>query len=229
LQLLGSKGKGVYWFEAEGAPHMVEINAFVAYGYMDDKELIRIFVEHFNSLASSFPGFRWDCAERAEPASVSSKVLTKIEGKNVFIGICARHEYAMPLKAVSRLPFLNLIRLNPADLQWKTSDWIIQEIGLALGRRMKVIIFLEHGVREPGGLFGDIEYIPFSRKNPHASFDKLLQMLGTLVPKELVVTSVADAKSATSDKSNETEEPEKNWEPQSDWDQAKYDKAAYRS
>ena len=158
---------------------MVEIKAFVGHSFsVDDKELIGIFIEHFDSLASSFPGFHWDHAQQAEPASVSGKVLTKIEDKNVFIGICARNEYVMQPKAMFRILFLKLVKLNGTDIQWKTSDWIIQEIGLAVGRQMKVIIFLEDGVRKPGGLFGDIEYIPFSRTNPHASFDKLLQMLG---------------------------------------------------
>ena len=47
---------------------------------------------------------------------------------------------------------------------------------------MSIVIFLEEGVREPGGLYGSIEYIPFSRVNPQASFDKLLQMLLSLSP-----------------------------------------------
>ena len=203
---------------------MVEINAFVAHSFsIDDKELIGIFVEHFDSLASSLPGFRWDHAQPAEPVSVSGKVLTKIEGKNVFIGICTRNEYVVSPKTVFRIPFVKLIGLN--EIRWKTSDWIIQEIGLAVGRGMMVIIFLEDGVRKPGGLFGDIEYISFSRRNPHASLDKLLQMLGTFMPKT-VVTSTADAKSSTSDKAKETEEPDKNLAPQPDWDQAGYDRAA---
>src|SRR5713101_536165 len=209
---------------------MAEIKAFIAHSFnLEDKELIQLFVDHFNSLESSFPGFSWDHAQEAEPASVSGKVLTKIEGKNVFIGICTRSEYAIPPNAAFRIPFLKLVGLKNINIQWKTSDWIIQEIGLAVGRGMKVIIFLEEGVRRPGGLFGDIEYIPFSRANPHASFDKLLQMLGTLAPKETMVTSVADAKSSISDKSKETEEPEENIEPQPDWDQARYDSAAFHA
>jgi len=225
-----SLGESGQWFEAESDPHMVEIKAFVAHSFSaEDKEMIGIFVEHFDSLAGSFPGFHWDHAQPAEPTSVSGKVLTKIEGKNVFIGICSRNEYAMSPTRVLHIPFLKLIGLNATNIQWKTSDWIIQEIGLAVGRQMKVIIFLEDGVRKPGGLFGDIEYIPFSRANPHASFDKLLQMLGTLTPKEAVVASVIDAKSATSDKLKDTEESELNQEPQSDWDQVRYDRAAFHA
>jgi hypothetical protein len=59
---------------------------------------------------------------------------------------------------------------------------------------MSIIIFLEENVREPGGLYGNIEYIPFSRTNPQASFDKLLQMLLSLSPKEPVSSPPSDSR-----------------------------------
>ena len=206
---------------------MAEIKAFVAHSFSEeDKALVGVFVEHFNSLAGSLPGFSWDHAQQAEPESISRKVLSKIEDKNVFIGVCTRSEWVTSHAAIYRLPVINLVRLRESDIEWKTSDWIIQEIGLAVGRQMKVILFLENGVREPGGLFGDIEYIPFARTNPQASFDKLLQMLGKLNPKQKVVASAGATKSATADKV-ESAEPNKDWTPQPDWDQDKYDEAAF--
>jgi tetratricopeptide (TPR) repeat protein len=209
---------------------MAEIKAFVAHSFSDsDKELTGIFVEHFRNLADLVPGFSWDSARQAEPGSVSEKVLARIEGKNVFIGICTRHECVIS-SAVSPLPFFKrVMRFNEVHGQWKTSDWLIQEIGLAVGRGMKVIIFLEEGVRTPGALFGDIEYISFARANPHASFDKLLQMLGALSPKEKNISAVAEGKSATGNKPKEAEEPGSNWEPQSDWNQKRYERAAFRA
>lgn len=207
---------------------MAEINAFVAHSFRpEDKDLIQIFIDHFDSLEGSLPGFSWDHAQQAEATSVSGKVLAKMAGKNVFIGICGRHEYVTPLQAAFRLPF-RLFGFKAADVQWKTSDWIIQEIGLALGRKMKVIIFLEENVREPGGLFGDDEYIRFARASPQASFDKLLQMLGTLMPKSAPDVPAVEAKPVTSDKPEE-DEGEWNLEPQISWNQIDYDVAAFRA
>jgi hypothetical protein len=174
------------------------IKAFVAHSFSpSDKELVGIFVDHFQNLAKAYTGFSWDHAVEAEPAPLSEKVLAKIEDKNVFIGICTKSECVIQLSALSSLPFVNCAIVKQAHIQWKTSDWIIQEIGLAVGRKMSVIIFLEDGVRKPGGLFGEIEYIGFSRSNPHASFDKLLQMLVSLTPRE-TSGPAAEVKSMTS-------------------------------
>ncbi len=208
---------------------MAEIKAFVAHSFRpEDKELIQIFIDHFDSLEGSLPGFSWDHALQAEATSVSGKVLAKIADKNVFIGICARYEYVTPRQAAFRLP-LKFFGFKAADIQWKTSDWLIQEIGLALGHKMKVIIFLEENVREPGGLFGDDEYIRFTRTSPQASFDKLLQMLGTLMPKSISDTSAVTAKPVTSDQPKDQDESMPNLVPQLSWDQSDYDAAAFRA
>ena len=41
-------------------------------------------------------------------------------------------------------------KVNEAALCWKTSDWVIQEIGLATGRGLELILLVEDGVRRPG-------------------------------------------------------------------------------
>jgi hypothetical protein len=64
---------------------------------------------------------------------------------------------------------------------WKTSDWIIQEIGLAIGKKLDLILLLESEVQKPGGLQGDIEYIPFHRDYPARSFQKVLEMTQVLM------------------------------------------------
>ena len=208
---------------------MAEIIAFLAYSYSDnDKELNGIFIEHLSTLSKSIPGFTWDHAKWAEPEPVSNKVLARFEGKNVLICICTKNEYAVSPNSVFHTPFLNFANLKPPGAQWKTSDWIIQEVGLAIGRGMKVILLLENGVRSPGGLFGDVECIPFSRENPQASFTKLQQMLSA-PPKELGVQAVAESIPTTSNKASEAEEPTEDWEPRPDWDQSRYNRAAFRA
>jgi hypothetical protein len=214
---------------------MTGIRAFVAHSFAEsEKATIRIFVDHFNTLTKSNLGFTWDHAEDAEPSSLSKKVLEKIEGKNVFIGICTKKERILLPGAVSR-DWLGRSILNEAQTEWKTSDWIIQEIGLAVGRNMNVIVFLEEGVRKPGGLFGDVEYIEFELSNPHPSFDKLLQMLSAIRQKETItpagIASVsAETKSVSSGHGKEkATEPEEVIDPQPDWDQDKYDQMVMRA
>jgi hypothetical protein len=75
---------------------MQGLRAFVGHSFSDqDKALINIFCEHVDKLAKAHLGFTWDHAVEAEPAPLSNKVLAKIEGKNVFIGICIKNELAI--------------------------------------------------------------------------------------------------------------------------------------
>lgn len=209
---------------------MQAIRAFVGHSFSDqDKTLVGIFLEHFQNLAKAYPQFSWDHAEEAEPLPLSKKVLAKIEGKNVFVGICTKNERAVRDAALSPSFFdRSVLRAKATDFQWKASDWIVQEIGLAVGRRMSVIIFLEEEVREPGGLHGDIEYIRFSRFTPHASFDKFLQMLVSLTPKEQGGAEAETKGSAQTNTPEVTEPAGNDWEPAADWTEEKYESAMVR-
>jgi hypothetical protein len=152
---------------------MQDVQAFVGHSFRpEDRALIQVFIDHFRTLAHSYPGFSWDHAEKAEAVPLAQKVLEKIDGKNVFIGICTRTEQAVDPNALQQLWLSNRLHAKRSDFVWKTSDWLIQEIGLAVGRNMRIILFLEEGVRPPGGLYGNMEFIPFLRDRPRDSFDK---------------------------------------------------------
>src|SRR6185437_2515950 len=111
----------------------------------------------------------WDHAIRSEPRSISEKVEDVFEDKNVLIGICSKREQVCDPSNLKTLPVLgNLV--FPKGLSWKTSDWIIQEIGLARGRGCKTILLLEDEIRNPAPLLADIQYIRFNRKHPEGSF-----------------------------------------------------------
>jgi tetratricopeptide (TPR) repeat protein len=208
---------------------MNELKAFVGHSFSEhDKVLVGIFCEHFDNLAKAHLNFSWDHAVEAEPSPLSQKVLAKIEGKNVFIGICTRQELAIQDTALRPGVFRRSVLSADADkFKWKASDWIIQEIGLAVGRSMSIVIFLEDGVREPGGLYGNIEYIPFSRTNPQASFDKLLQMLLSLSPKE-PPGSTADVETPPSEKKRLADAAPPDFEPKPDWTEERYESAMVR-
>ena len=56
--------------------------------------------------------------------------------------------------------------IEPAT--WTTTEWVLQELGYALGLSKPVILALEHGVLFPGSyLDGDRERLQFSRANIH--------------------------------------------------------------
>ncbi|MGN6655753.1 MAG: hypothetical protein ACTHJ9_10485 [Rhodanobacter sp.] len=163
---------------------MKSLRAFVGHSFTaEDEDVVRRFLTYFDAIQEINPEFSWEHAEHSEPSAIDEKVLRFFEGKNIFIGICTRKELVLqPAQVMGNRLFRNRCSARRLDLVWKTSDWVIQEIGLAFGRGLKVILLLEDGVRQPGGIQGSLEYIPFDREAPEKSFSKLLQMIGSLSP-----------------------------------------------
>src|SRR2546426_11209813 len=115
---------------------MSKISAFVGHSFLeDDKDLIRRFLEFFDRLKLLVTGFTWDHAEAAEPKILSQKVREKMAGKNLLIGICTLREQVVRPNSL-QISWLrkDILKVNQTDLQWKTSDWILQEIGFAVAK-----------------------------------------------------------------------------------------------
>jgi tetratricopeptide (TPR) repeat protein len=168
---------------------MPQLNAFVGHSFAkEDEAVVRELLTLVESIKNVMPAFTWDSAEAAEPKVLSAKVREKMKGKNLFIGICTAREQtvqtAQPPALFARwfLPKTQLA-VERISVETKTADWIIQEIAYALGSNMDLILLLESDVRPPGGLQGDMEYIPFTRSEPSKCLGKLSNMLSSLSPK----------------------------------------------
>ncbi len=166
---------------------MTELSAFIGHGFNKyDADIVREYLEFFNSIRDMGIGFSWEHAESAEPKLLKEKVLQKMKDKNLFIGIFTKKECVIePDKLHTMFLRKNCLKANKSDFENKTSDWLIQELGFAVGRAMDIIIILEEGLKRPGGLQGDIEHIPFKRKSPSESFTKILEMILSLKPKPI--------------------------------------------
>lgn len=161
---------------------MKTLRAFVGHSFTtQDEHLVGKFLKYLDAIQELNPHFTWQHAERPEPSRIDDKVLKLFEDKNVFIGICTRKEMVLQASGMRPAPLLHNWKIfHSRDVEWKTSDWVIQEIGLAYGRGLNVILLVEEGVRSPGGIQGTLEYIPFSREAPEESFAKLLHMIASL-------------------------------------------------
>jgi hypothetical protein len=211
---------------------MKEIKAFVGHSFSEvDAEVIGSFTKYFDSLARSHPQFSWQSAERAEPRILTEKVLRIIADKNTFIGICTRKEQVVQENALRPLLFQSEYVKGPkSQFAWKTSDWVIQEIGMAVGKGLDVILLVENGIRDPGGLQGDIEYIPFDREHPEKAFNKILEMLSALAPKtsgQLAVTS--DVKASPEEEAVKSSDDDYLNTPDETWNRTQYELAAFRA
>jgi hypothetical protein len=56
-------------------------------------------------------------------------------------------------------------RQEQKDGSFSTSAWTIEEKATALAAGKRLLLFVENGVPDFGGLQGDYEYIPFDRDN----------------------------------------------------------------
>lgn len=198
---------------------MTAINAFVGHSFTeDDAAVVDSVLNYLSRVAELNPSFSWTHAKHPEPISVDEKVLALLEGKNLFIGICTRKERVISSNALSTcwIPRQKLV-VKETALEWKTSDWIIQEIGLAIGRGMDIILLVEEGIRSPGALQGNLEYISLNRNVPERSFDALLAMLAALTPRPTDGAAVAVPPSS-SEPTKSTDHTEHNWiAPKPDW------------
>src|ERR1035437_4030173 len=116
---------------------MSAIEAFVGHSFnKEDKDLVNNFLEWFNHLTTIL-SFRWEHAAEAKAKDVSDKVFGLMDGKNTFICICTKKEQILKnINYKKCFWFKNLINEKESEIIWKTSDWLIQEIGFAIGRGM---------------------------------------------------------------------------------------------
>ena len=185
---------------------MSQISAFVGHSFLPkDDSVVQNFLSYFDQVKGIVPGFSWENAKKAEPDLLFEKVNRLFKDKNLFIGICTSNEAALPYDAL-RTCWWNSDKLvtvkNTVDL--KTSDWIIQEIGFALARDLKIILFVENGVRSPGGMQGNLNYISFNRSSPEKCFGEFLEMIETIMP----TASTARTASTSQESGQEEEERE---------------------
>lgn len=213
---------------------MTPIQAFVGHSFTEDDEaVVGKFLKYLNQVSDLHPNFSWVHAESAEPRVIDAKVLSLFDSKNLFIAICTKKERVIAPRALKD-SFLSNNRLSAKgeDFGWKTSDWIIQEIGLAIGRGLHVILFVEQGLRSPGGIQGNLEHIEFERDAPEKVFGKLIEMISALSPKAVKATlAEPETQSSPPEEKNPAQAPVGNdWvTPKPDWKRRDYEFALMHS
>ena len=207
---------------------MKDIRAFIGHSFAEeDAAPIRQFLDYFRDISNSHSYFSWEDAESAEPIIITDKVIRLFENKNLFIGICTKKERVINDKNLKKgLWGFSWAKEN--CYEWKTSDWIIQEIGFARGRDIDIILLIECGVRPPEGIQGGLEYIEFEREKLEKSFPKLLQMIAALSPKNISNSAITkEIQPATNDTSCNLEsgKEDADWSPKPEWTQEDFEAA----
>jgi len=205
---------------------MKQINAFIGHSFSpEDKDVVRAFLDFFEEIKNMGIGFNWEHAEAAETKELAEKVLRVIEDKNLFIGICTRKEKAISADMLKPTWWFSTdLKAPSTSFLWKTSDWILQEIGLALGRSMDLMLLVEEGVRRPGGFQGNREYITFNRQAPERSYKQILETVRSLIPKPVGTQGVTlETVKAQDEPAPAHEDEGSDWlEPKPSWDKGDF-------
>ena len=204
---------------------MSELRAFVGHSFSDnDKEIVRPILDYLDQIKEMGIGFSWKHAKQAEPKVLAEKVLALIENMNLFIGICTKKERVVDQGNLNRrLLCPGVLCAKDGNFSWKTSDWVIQEIGLAIGKGMDVMLIVEEGLKSPGGLQGDLECIHFNRENPEKSFGKILEMITALTFKAKPTKGLVAEKPESTEDKEPKEEGYDSLNPKQDWKRRDYD------
>jgi hypothetical protein len=126
---------------------MVALKAFVGHSFTpDDEDIVRAFQKFFTELKATNPDFSWVSAEAAQPKELANKVLELMQDKNLFIGICTKKEAVVHPKELKPTKCGKHLMARKESFEPKTSDWIIQEIGLAIGKGMELILLIETAI-----------------------------------------------------------------------------------
>ncbi len=93
-----------------------------------------------------------------------------------------------------------------------TSEWIIEEVGYAIGNGRKILLLVERDVHfPPSDLNADVERIPFERDKLSDIQSKLNQMILVLINERVQPVpkpaSIANSSSSPPEKENEKQEP----------------------
>jgi hypothetical protein len=155
--------------------------AFVSHSYNpNDQDVVSKLLEYLDTVKDAIPGFDFRTAQKATPVEVHKKIDFLFHDCNLLIALCLKHEAVIDSEKLTKFCFSkNKKIINTSEFKYKTSDWIIQEIGYAIGKSMNIILLIEEGLRDPGEFQGNLQHITFSREDFSASFNPLLQMISS--------------------------------------------------
>jgi len=144
------------------------MKAFVAHSFLPaDMDLVTLFekmLEAFDIIVIS--------GEKPSTEPISDKIKERIESADFFVGIFTRKGK------------------KQSEESYYTSGWVIDEKAYAIAKGKKVILLVEEGVDEIGGIQGDLEYISFNRNNLAPVMVKLAAVLWELSRKALASTVI---------------------------------------
>ena len=149
-----------------------KMKAFIGRSFKDeDAELVSQIAEFIES-----QGIDCGDAKSAKSRKVEEKIRELISGCDIFVGVFTRDEAICKKEKKTKW----YCRPRSENTIYTGSNWVIQESGFAIGKDKELILLKEDGVRDLPKLQGNLEYIPFNRRNLQEPFLKMSQMISDM-------------------------------------------------
>lgn len=167
----------------------IRLSAFVGRSFLpDDKTIWHELRDILDSHKSM--GFEYEDAKEAQLRPISDKVRELIMRHEIYIGVLTRRFPIWQAPSSWQERWLYPLA-SYVPQKWTASEWVIEEIGFAIGRDRKVLLLIEDGVNFPTtDLDADTQWIPFNRNNLLASQTEINQMISVLLSQK--VTSIVE-------------------------------------
>ncbi len=172
----------------------IRLSAFVGRSFLEnDKQVWHDLRDLLDTLRPI--GFVYEDAKEAQVRSISEKVRGLVLRNDIYIGVLTRRYLIADERTF--LQRCGTLFASAVPRRWTTSEWVVEEIGYALGKDKRVILLIEKGLAFPTtDLDADTEWIPFERENMAASYATLVSMINNLIGKGIpasVVVAATDA------------------------------------
>ena len=167
----------------------VRLKAFVGRSFREEDEKLW---NDFRAILDALKpiGFDYEDAVESQLRPISEKIKQRIHRNDIYIGILPRRMAVhSPLLKTTFLDRVFALFEHAAETKvtaWTTSEWVIQEIGYALGRDKKTLVLIEEGVLFPvTDLDADTQWIQFNRDKIEACHTQLVSMISGLIGSSL--------------------------------------------
>ncbi len=169
----------------------IRLRAFVGRSFLEsDKQVWHDLRDLLDTLRPI--GFVYEDAKEAQARPVSEKVRELVLRNDIYIGVLTRRYLIADEKTF--LQRCGTLITPAAPKRWTASEWVVEEVGYALGKDKRVILLIEEGVVFPTtDLDADTEWIPFRRENMTVSQSSLTSMINNLIGKGIPAPAVASA------------------------------------
>lgn len=164
---------------------MPRLSAFVGRSFLDEDKSVW---HHLRDMLDTFKSmeFEYEDGKEGQIRPISDKVKELICRHEIYIGVLTKRYPIWETPASWHERWLRPLALYTPQ-KWTTSEWVIEEIGFAIGKDRKILLLIEKDVNFPSSdLDGDTQWIRFNRTNLSASHSEISEMILNMIKDRVV-------------------------------------------